>query len=179
MVNASFVFGMDHDDASVFERTVEWAIEQGIETATFHILTPYPGTALCTPHAGGRGGSRPTMGPVRHAPCGLPSGQMLARGAGGRLLARLPGLLPLGLHLPGRCDQAQLAGQLRHVAYAGGWKKLEPLWDWVIRARRVNQLLPVLESVLAEWGHKPAGGLREGTRPEPAGFREDPALPAA
>ena len=46
MVNGSFVFGMDGDDASVFERTVEWAIEHGIETATFHILTPYPGTAL-------------------------------------------------------------------------------------------------------------------------------------
>ena len=46
MVNGSFVFGMDDDDESVFDRTVEWAIEQGIETATFHILTPYPGTAL-------------------------------------------------------------------------------------------------------------------------------------
>jgi len=46
MVNASFVFGMDGEDPDVFERTVEWAIEQGIETATFHILTPYPGTAL-------------------------------------------------------------------------------------------------------------------------------------
>ena len=29
MVNGSFVFGMDADDASVFDRTVEWAIEQG------------------------------------------------------------------------------------------------------------------------------------------------------
>ena len=46
MINGSFVFGMDGDDATVFERTVEWAIENGIETATFHILTPYPGTAL-------------------------------------------------------------------------------------------------------------------------------------
>jgi hypothetical protein len=46
MINGSFVFGMDGDDGSVFERTVEWAIEHGIETATFHILTPYPGTAL-------------------------------------------------------------------------------------------------------------------------------------
>jgi len=46
MINGSFVFGMDGDDGSVFERTVEWAIENGIETATFHILTPYPGTAL-------------------------------------------------------------------------------------------------------------------------------------
>jgi hypothetical protein len=40
MVNGSFVFGMDSDDSGVFDRTVEWAIEQGIETATFHILTP-------------------------------------------------------------------------------------------------------------------------------------------
>lgn len=46
MVNGSFVFGMDDDDETVFARTVEWAIKQGIETATFHILTPYPGTAL-------------------------------------------------------------------------------------------------------------------------------------
>ncbi len=46
MVNASFVFGMDEDGPDVFSRTVEWAIHQGIETATFHILTPYPGTPL-------------------------------------------------------------------------------------------------------------------------------------
>src|SRR5437879_5558229 len=46
MVNGSFVFGMDHDGPDVFERTVEWAIEQGVETATYHILTPYPDTAL-------------------------------------------------------------------------------------------------------------------------------------
>ena len=46
MVNGSFVFGMDEDDATVFDRTVEWAVSQGIETATFHILTPYPGTTL-------------------------------------------------------------------------------------------------------------------------------------
>ena len=46
MVNASFVFGMDEDDETVFDRTVAWAIQQGVETATFHILTPYPGTPL-------------------------------------------------------------------------------------------------------------------------------------
>ncbi len=44
--------------------------------------------------------------------------------------------------------------KLRHVAYAGGWKKFEPLWDWVIRARRVNQMLPLLEKVLAEFGQR-------------------------
>src|SRR5215467_9724682 len=46
MINGSFVFGMDGDDGEVFDRTVDWAIERGIETATFHVLTPYPGTAL-------------------------------------------------------------------------------------------------------------------------------------
>ena len=50
-----------------------------------------------------------------------------------------------------RSSQAHqgLAEQLRHVAYAGGWKKFEPMWDWVIRAKRVAHLLPVLENVLA------------------------------
>lgn len=46
MINASFVFGMDEDGPGVFGRTVEWAVTRGLETATFHILTPYPGTAL-------------------------------------------------------------------------------------------------------------------------------------
>ena len=46
MINGSFVFGLDDDDPDVFRRTVDWALDQGITTATFHILTPYPGTAL-------------------------------------------------------------------------------------------------------------------------------------
>jgi radical SAM superfamily enzyme YgiQ (UPF0313 family) len=46
MVNGSFVFGMDDDDKGVFQRTVDWALEMGMTTATFHILTPYPGTRL-------------------------------------------------------------------------------------------------------------------------------------
>ena len=29
-----------------FARTVDWGVEQGITTATFHVLTPYPGTVL-------------------------------------------------------------------------------------------------------------------------------------
>src|SRR5215475_1057709 len=46
MINGSFVFGMDDDGEDVFRRTVDWAIEHGITTATFHIQTPYPGTRL-------------------------------------------------------------------------------------------------------------------------------------
>src|SRR5581483_8323812 len=46
MINGSFVFGMDDDEEDVFRRTVDWAVEHGITTATFHIQTPYPGTRL-------------------------------------------------------------------------------------------------------------------------------------
>ena len=46
MINGSFVFGMDDDGPDVFDRTVEWAVEHGITTSTFHIQTPYPGTRL-------------------------------------------------------------------------------------------------------------------------------------
>lgn len=45
-VNASFVLGFDHDDPSVFEVTAEWVETNRLECATFHILTPYPGTPL-------------------------------------------------------------------------------------------------------------------------------------
>src|SRR6478672_2026874 len=45
-VDAIFVFGLDDDGPDVFDRTVEWAVSRSIETATFHIMTPYPGTAL-------------------------------------------------------------------------------------------------------------------------------------
>ena len=45
-VNGSFVLGFDHDGPDVFARTVEWIEENRLECATFHILTPYPGTPL-------------------------------------------------------------------------------------------------------------------------------------
>jgi radical SAM superfamily enzyme YgiQ (UPF0313 family) len=45
-VNGSFVLGFDHDRPDVFGRTVEWIEANRLECATFHILTPYPGTPL-------------------------------------------------------------------------------------------------------------------------------------
>jgi radical SAM superfamily enzyme YgiQ (UPF0313 family) len=45
-VNGSFVLGFDHDRADVFERTVAWIERMRLECATFHVLTPYPGTPL-------------------------------------------------------------------------------------------------------------------------------------
>ena len=45
-VNGSFVLGFDHDRPDVFARTVDWIETNRLECATFHILTPYPGTPL-------------------------------------------------------------------------------------------------------------------------------------
>ncbi len=45
-VNGSFVLGFDGDGPDVFERTADWIERQRLECATFHILTPYPGTPL-------------------------------------------------------------------------------------------------------------------------------------
>lgn len=47
-VNGSFVLGFDHDAPDVFERTVAWIEENRLECATFHIMTPYPGTPQFT-----------------------------------------------------------------------------------------------------------------------------------
>ena len=45
-VNGSFVLGFDHDQEDVFENTIRWVEENRLECATFHIMTPYPGTPL-------------------------------------------------------------------------------------------------------------------------------------
>ena len=47
-------------------------------------------------------------------------------------------------------DDLQQRG--RHVAYAAGWKKFEPLWDVLIRTRQVLHALPLLELVLNTTG---------------------------
>ncbi len=97
MINGSFVFGMDGDDGSVFERTVEWAIEQGIETATFHILTPYPGTALYRRLVGARAPHRPQLGSLRHASYRVPARATVGRSARTRLSLGVQRVLPMAV----------------------------------------------------------------------------------
>jgi len=155
MVNGSFVFGMDHDGPDVFDRTVEWAVEQGIETATFHILTPYPDTALYkrmesenriahrqwdlydTRHV--------VFRPARLRPAELEAGYWRAyrdfyrwtsiwRGASTKSFAR---------------------DRLRHIAYVAGWKKFEPVWNVIIRGGQVLHALPFLELILEGFGRHP------------------------
>jgi hypothetical protein len=56
----------------------------------------------------------------------------------------------------GAAAHASTISGLRHFAYAAGWKKFEPLWDVIIRAKRAGMMLPVLESILSEFGQRPA-----------------------
>jgi radical SAM superfamily enzyme YgiQ (UPF0313 family) len=154
MINGSFVFGMDADDGSVFERTVGWAIEQGIETATFHILTPYPGTALhgrlaaqgrIAIHDWDRYDTRHAVfRPARMSADELEQGYRRAY----RDFYKWASIAR------GASAHGNVTAGLRHLAYAAGWKKFEPCWDFVIRARRAGMMLPLLETILCEFGKR-------------------------
>lgn len=154
MINGSFVFGMDHDDPGVFARTVEWAITQGIETATFHILTPYPGTRLYQRLAdqGRITSANWDLYDTRHAvfqPANMSADQLeTGYWQAYRDFYRWGSIW--------RAASVKSTGWecLRHLAYTGAWKKCEPVWNWIVRAKLVGGFRPLLETVLA--GRQPA-----------------------
>jgi radical SAM superfamily enzyme YgiQ (UPF0313 family) len=156
MINGSFVFGMDGDDGDVFRRTVDCAIDQGITTATFHIMTPYPGTALfARMEAEGRIATRHwplydtrhvVYRPARLSPEALKEGYDWAY----REFYRWSSITRASL------SHGTMKHQAKHFFYAAGWRKFEPLWDLVIRAKQLPNMTPLLESVLSRVteGHK-------------------------
>jgi radical SAM superfamily enzyme YgiQ (UPF0313 family) len=160
MINGSFVFGLDGEDPDVFRRTVEWAVSSGITTATFHILTPYPGTAL---HA-----SMQTQGRLTTSNWDLYDTR--------HVVYRPRGITPAALkrgydwsygafyewrNICKAASQHQtIKHSIKHFAYSAGWKKFEPAWDFVIRIKQLAQMRPVLEAVLSP--------VRRAPRPERA-----------
>ena len=149
MINGSFVFGMDEDGPDVFGRTVDWAVANGITTATFHIQTPYPGTRLYQAmaaagrlicHDWDRYDTRHVVyRPARLTPEALEAGYNRAYRDfyAWRNIAR------------GACSHASVKHQAKHFFYAAGWKKFEPLWDAMIKLRRLKNMTPLLEAVLS------------------------------
>jgi radical SAM superfamily enzyme YgiQ (UPF0313 family) len=141
---------MDDDDADVFDRTVEWAVRHGITTATFHIQTPYPGTRLYDKMvAEGRlTSSNWDLYDTRHVvyrPAKLTAAQLKSGYDrayrdfyGWRNIAR------------GSRAHDSAKHRAKHFFYAAGWKKFEPLWDMVIKARRLSIMTPLLEGVLSK-----------------------------
>jgi hypothetical protein len=53
----------------------------------------------------------------------------------------------------GSLAHGTLKHQAKHFFYAAGWKKFEPLWDCVIRAKQLAAMTPVLEAVLSKVTH--------------------------
>ena len=150
MINGSFVFGMDDDDEDVFRRTVDWAVAHGITTATFHIQTPYPGTRLfARTEADGRILTRDwdlydtrhvVYRPARLTPEALKAGYDWAY----REFYRWSSIAQASL------SHGSVKHQAKHFFYAAGWKKFEPLWDLVIRAKQLRAMTPLLEGVLSK-----------------------------
>jgi radical SAM superfamily enzyme YgiQ (UPF0313 family) len=155
MINGSFVFGFDCDRPDVFERTVEFAVENKIETATFHVLTPFPGTqAFAHMHAAGRILHRiwslydtrhAVFRPRRMTAVQLEEGYVRAYEnfyRYGSILARSFGI----------------GGALKRIAYNVGWKKMDPIWSAIIRGGLLPFVRPMFEWVLAR--HSRIGGCQ-------------------
>jgi hypothetical protein len=64
----------------------------------------------------------------------------------------------------GAAAHGDVTAGMRHVAYAAGWKKFEPCWDLAIRARRAGMMLPLLETILSEFGKRAPGAGEGGDR---------------
>ncbi len=149
MINGSFVFGLDSDDREVFPRTVEWAVRSGITTATFHILTPYPGTALFSDIvAQDRLVTRDwdlydtrhvVYRPIRLSPEDLKRGYDWA----------YESFYRWGSIFEAAASHASAKHALKHFFYSAGWKKFERAWNLVIRIKQLSQMRPLLEAVLS------------------------------
>ncbi|MGZ8544621.1 MAG: B12-binding domain-containing radical SAM protein [Flavisolibacter sp.] len=154
MINGSFVFGLDDDKKDVFKKTVDWAVENGLTTSTFHILTPYPGTRLFkTMEQQGRILHRRwdhyDTRQVVYQTIGL-SAEELKTGYDWayRSFYSWANIAKSSNH------HEDFKHKLKHFSYAGGWKKFEPLWNFMIKTKGLNKMLPLLESILSKVNRK-------------------------
>lgn len=149
MINGSFVFGLDEDDESVFDRTVEWAVSQGITTATFHIATPYPGTRYFDfiKSSGRLLTHNWDLYDTRHAvfqPMKM-SVETLERGyqRAYKSFYSWKNIFKSSMN-PGIAPN-----RLNQFLYTAGWKKFEPLWNVVIQTGILQRSRPMLERLLS------------------------------
>ncbi|GHM99061.1 B12-binding domain-containing radical SAM protein [Cytophagales bacterium WSM2-2] len=149
MINGSFVFGLDEDDKDVFKRTVEWGVENSITTSTYHILTPYPGTGLFKDmqSAGRILTYNWDLYDTRQVvyKTSMLSAQELKEGYDWayKEFYSWANIFKASLNH----DSHKL--KLKHFFYTSGWKKFEAVWNFLIKTKNLNQMLPVLESILS------------------------------
>jgi radical SAM superfamily enzyme YgiQ (UPF0313 family) len=149
MINGSFVFGLDGDDCDVFRRTVDWAVEVGITTATFHILTPYPGTGLFQEmDSRNRIETRnwdlyDTRHVIYRPSCMSPAELKRGYDWAYEEFYRWTNIFHAA------SAHSSLKHQAKHFFYSAGWKKFERAWDVAIRIKQLSQIRPLLEAVLS------------------------------
>ena len=166
MINGSFVFGLDDDDETVFKRTVDWAVTNALTTCTFHILTPYPGTRLFQSMEAQnrilhREWDKYDTRQVVYKTVGLDA-QQLKQGYDWAYKA----FYSWSNVYKASMQHDNLKQIIKHFAYAGGWKKFEPLWNFVIKTRGLNKMLPLLEAILSKVNKQKKAS--EGVSPFPA-----------
>jgi radical SAM superfamily enzyme YgiQ (UPF0313 family) len=154
MINGSFVFGLDEDDKDVFKRTVDWAVNNGLTTSTFHILTPYPGTKLFQQMEAEdrilhRQWDKYDTRQVVYKTKGL-SASELKEGYDWAYKS----FYSWNNILKASLQHDEFKHIIKHFTYSGGWKKFEPLWNFMIKTKGLNNMLPLLEAVLSKAGHK-------------------------
>lgn len=149
-INGSFVFGLDYDDKDVFKRTVEWGIKHSITTATFHILTPYPGTALfedmqLANRMVTRNWDLYDTRNVVYKPQSM-TAEELKQGYDWayKEFYSWSNIYQASINNP------DLNLQLKHFLYTAGWKKFEPAWNFIIKSGKLKKMLPLLESILSK-----------------------------
>lgn len=150
MINGSFVFGLDHDDSSVFARTVDWAVNQGITTSTFHIATPYPGTAFYEQmkKSGRMRTDNWDLFDTRHVTFQPQS--MSANELKNGYDQAYEKFYSWHSIFQSSWSHGAAKHQLKHFFYTAGWKKFEPLWNLMIQLKKLNLMTPLLEGVLSK-----------------------------
>lgn len=154
MINGSFVFGLDNDGPDVFKRTVDWGVENAITTATYHILTPYPGTALYqSMEQQNRIISKNwDMYDTRHVvyQSKLLTANELEEGYqwAYKEFYSWQNIFKASF----KHDSAKHIA--KHFFYTGGWKKFEPLWNFIIKTGGLKTMLPLLETLLSKVDYK-------------------------
>lgn len=154
MINGSFVFGLDHDDKDVFKRTVDWGVQNAITTSTFHILTPYPGTRLFNDMEQARRITSRNwdLYDTRHVVYRTTNLTIKELEEGYNWA--YDEFYSWSNIFEASWQHDSLKHKLKHLFYTGGWKKFEPLWNFIIKTGGLNNMLPLLESILSKVNNK-------------------------
>lgn len=148
MINASFVFGMEDDTKNVFEHTVDWAVNNGLETATFHLLTPHPGSSIYNKYlAANKIISHDwSLYDTRHAVYKHPNITKKELEEGYEYAYKKFYSWPSIFRAA--ASKKEVTKKIRHFIYTTCWKKFDFIWKTVIALKRLSYATSMFERFL-------------------------------